>query len=281
MRQTMPESRSRAGVDRRSKLPQSEFIDRYLSISLPVVITDAMEQWELFGTPQELDRKFGNELVQVYNDLFDLVSVTPLNTYLKEWFGKNFDAAAGQPLPYVRWYTRMKDVEFAWADEAFRAFADQWSMPYFLPQTGYLLPPAKYGQQLDPARDLFPGKGLFISGRGARTRLHRDPWASDAVLCQIYGEKELVLIAPSSLHPSGDSATAATPAQSGVSVILKPGEIALIPHGWLHEAVCLTDSISLTWNFVHQCTWPRFFRHLASEQAETEMPVLSFFANLE
>ena len=47
-----------------------------------------------------------------------------------------------------------------------------------------------------PVEELFPAKAIFISGRGARTRLHRDPWASDAVLCQLYGSKQIVMFSP-------------------------------------------------------------------------------------
>ena len=127
-------------IDRRTALAVAEFIERYLIGNRPVVVTDAMNRWTLFRTPEELERRFGGELVQVYNDLFDLTNVIPLRSYLQEWFGKSGETVGNKPLPYVRWYTKMKDVDFVWADEAFKSFADQWSLPYFLPRSDYLLP---------------------------------------------------------------------------------------------------------------------------------------------
>ena len=47
----------------------------------------------------------------------------------------------------------------------------------------------------DPARGAFPARGLYLSLAGARTRLHFDPWGSDAVLCQFHGEKRVRLVA--------------------------------------------------------------------------------------
>lgn len=284
---TMPESMAH-NIDRRSGLDTNEFVERYLVGNTPVLVTDAMERWTLFRTPEELAGRFGNELVQVYNDLFDLTNVTPLKSYLQEWFGKSSQSAGDQPLPYVRWYTKMKDMDFVWADEAFKSFANQWSLPYFLPSTGYLLPSSVPGKPTTPTTDLFPGRGLFISGTGACTRLHRDPWASDAVLCQLYGEKQLrfyrpeqpVALSPGMAPAAGSPASASAEEKPWAEITLKPGEVVFIPRAWPHYALSLTDSISLTWNFVHVSTWRWFFKHLASPQASGEMAVLRFFAKL-
>ena len=266
----MPET-----IDRKTTLAAAEFIERYLIGNRPVVVTDAMDHWTLFRTPVELEKKFGGELVQVYNDLFDLTNVVPLRSYLQEWFGKSSEPTGKKPLPYVRWYTKMKDVEFAWADDAFKSFADQWSLPYFLPTSDYLLPCSSPGQAMTPTKDPFPAKGLFISGRGACTRAHRDPWASDAVLCQIFGEKKFLFYSPKQ-----ELASVQAEQKPWAEIVLKPGEVVFIPRGWPHYAMSLTDSISLTWNFVHVSTWKWFFQHLASPDASAELPVLRFFANL-
>ena len=269
-------------IDRRSALAPVEFIERYLIGNQPVVVADAMNRWRLFRTPEELESRFGAELVQVYNDLFDLTNVVPLRAYLQEWFGKSGEPVAKKPLPYVRWYTKMKDVDFVWADEAFKSFSEQWSLPYFLPNSDYLLPCSVPGRPTTPTTDLFPGKGLFISGRGACTRLHRDPWASDAVLCQLFGEKHLLFYRPEQEVATSPGAAKNTPGageKPWAEMTLKPGEVVFIPRGWPHHATSATDSISLTWNFVHASTWRWFFKHLASPSASAELPVLRFFAN--
>ena len=66
-------------------------------------------------------------------------------------------------------------------------------MPSFMPRTGMLMPARP---QVDAVDDLFPYRGVLVSARGARTRLHRDPFASDAVVCQFSGLKEVVLYRP-------------------------------------------------------------------------------------
>jgi hypothetical protein len=274
-------------LERRTKLDPAEFIEQYLVPNRPVIVTDAMLDWTLFRTPADLAARFGDDLVQVYNDLFDLVSVTPLRAYLAQHFEQGTASPPPAAVPYVRWYTKMKEVDFVWADDAFRRFAAEWSLPYFLPPSDYLLPACPAAGSVNPNRDLFPGKGLFISARGARTRLHRDPWASDAVLCQVYGTKKILFFSPEreALMPKPGQAANASPIPAGVvpdaEVLLEPGETVLIPRGWFHHADSVTDSISLTWNFVHRSTWPWFFRHITSPAASAELPVLRFFAALK
>jgi hypothetical protein len=263
-------------IERRTGLSVTEFVDQYLVANKPVIVTDAMKTWSLFRTPAELSERFGGELVQVYNDLFDLQNVVPLRTYLDQWFGKDVELDATKPLPYVRWYTKMKDIDFAWADTAFCSFADQWALPYFLPSSDYLLPCAGSSRKLNPARDPFPAKGLFISPKGASTRLHHDPWASDAVLCQLFGEKHFALHSPEKRSSDGSGVK-----ECDFEATLIPGEVIFIPRGWPHRAQGRTDSISLTWNFVHSSTWKWFFQHLASPPPANELPVLRYFANLK
>ncbi|MBA3915401.1 MAG: hypothetical protein H0X25_16415, partial [Acidobacteriales bacterium] len=200
-----------------------------------------------------------------------------LQAYLQDYFGQPQEPAPGAALPYVRWYTQLKDVDFVWADEAFAGFADRWRMPYFLPQSDYLLPSAASSHAVNPACDPFPGRGLFISCRGASTRRHHDPWSSDAILCQVLGQKQISFYGPKT---HGADAGGEGESEASAVVQLVPGEVLYIPRGAVHSAVSLSDSVSLTWNFVHRSTWPEFFQHLASPAAAAEMPVLRYFARL-
>src|SRR6202035_3657537 len=171
---------------------------------------------------------------------------------------------------YVRWYAKLKDVDFAWADEIFDAIAPCWSRPAFLPAGGYLVPFAAPGREVAPTRTPFPGRVLFVSPRGARTRLHRDPWASDAVLCQLHGTKRATLFAP---HDDVRDAPA-------YEDVLETGETLFIPHGWFHHVSSETDSVSLSWNFVHAATWSAFFDHLTAPPPADELEVLAYFRKL-
>jgi hypothetical protein len=49
-----------------------------------------------------------------------------------------------------------------------------------------------------------------------------------------------------------------------------------IPSGWYHSAVALTDSVSITWNFVHRTHEARFARYLNSSASEDD-PTVSYF----
>lgn len=266
-------------IDRREKFDPADFLRHHLAPRTPVVVTDAAADWSLWRSADELRAELGHHLVQIYNDLFDLTGVTPLQSYLQDYFGRQQQSAAGAALPYVRWYTQLKEVDFVWADEAFAGFADRWHMPYFLPPADYLLPGTAPARAVSPARDPFPGRGLFISCRGASTRRHHDPWASDAILCQILGHKQISFYGPVK-QSAGEKLDLESNPPSAAQLELAPGEVLYIPRGTLHSALSLTDSVSLTWNFVHRSTWPDFFQHLASPAATSEMPVLRYFARL-
>jgi hypothetical protein len=274
-------------IERVSHLDPLLFLERYLLANRPVIVVDAMSTWagRARWTPQYLAQTIGDLEVQVYDSLFDLISVSTLAEYLEA----NFNRPVGEPCSeYVRWYSRLKDVDFCWADAAFSALQHDWHTPYFLPEDGYLIPGA--GERVSAQSSLFPYRGLFISGRGACTRLHRDPWTTAAVLCQFYGEKELVMYEPSQathLMKGREFADIRRPnprafpgmhlAHPSYEDVLSPGEVLFIPTQWLHHVNSRTDSISMTWNFVHASGRQRLMDHLKQDPADPELEVLRFF----
>jgi hypothetical protein len=276
-------------IERRPTLTQKEFIDEYLLPNKPVIVTEATADWTLWWNLQEWNSHFGHEPVQIYNNLFDLIDVDTLSSFIDKHTGDNREDNSLDAKPYVRWYTTMKDVDFVWADETFREIASFWHRPEFLPEDGYLLP-FSGNSSLDPTLDLFPGKGLFISGKGACTSLHCDPWASDALLCQLHGTKIVELFSPckaaalrldlvvadGSAQQSVEQNAAYEPSNRDT---LNPKEILFIPHGWYHSVFSETDSVSLTWNFVHQTTGRSYLGYLMSSESEKARDVLKFFLN--
>jgi hypothetical protein len=277
-------------IERVNGTSPEAFIERFVVPNRPVIVTDAMQGWAARGkwTPDYLATLLADLEVQVYNDLFDLVDVTTLQRYLK----KNFNRADGNlSSEYVRWYSRLKWVDFVWADEAFERLKADWESPYFLPETGYAIPYCAAPHTVGAERSLFPYRGLFVSGRGARTRLHRDPWTTSAVLCQFYGSKQIILYSPeqaSFLVREGEHFVDIEKpdlqrfpdfgrAQPSYRDTLHPGEILFIPGGWLHHVTSLTDSISVTWNFVHQARLSFLCDHLSRHPDDGELEVLRFF----
>jgi hypothetical protein len=280
-------------IERRKNLTTEEFQEAYIRNNRPVIITDGMQNWnaKLSWNREYLLNNYGEEEVQLYDDLFNLIDVVLLKDYLYKYFNKeNRNTTNEKMIPYVRWYTRLKDSSFVWSDHFFNSVKSYWQMPYFLPDKNYLLPYGGIKDRLDPTVDMFPAKGIFISGKGAKTRLHYDPWCSDAILCQIHGIKKITLYHPSKkqfLSKGSEiididnidyqNSTNFNKVKPDFVDLLFPGEIVFFPNNWLHHVLTLDDSISITWNFVHISTWKSFFNYLTNNPTHQELEVIRFF----
>jgi hypothetical protein len=181
----------------------------------------------------------------------------------------------GGDVPYMRWFVRQSDEQVVCADDAFAELAGDWDAPSWLPSTGYVFPGVK--GIADPVRDPFPAKGIFICGTGGRTRLHVDPWASDACLCQITGKKRFLMYPPSAekflssagaavdlAHPDAERFPEWETVAPSINSILYPGDAIFVPAGWFHTAIALSNSVSITWNFVHEVNVERFHKYLVA-----------------
>lgn len=275
-----------------------EFVERWLAPGRPVVVRGLSYDRQAW-TAEGLRSRAGSLPTLVYGSLFDLEDVATLDDYLDDWFadvgtgGGSPDSPPpldpGDDVPYVRWYNRLRDVEAAWGDEALARMADTWAAPACLPRTGMLLPVGGG----DPVADRFPYRGLLVAARGARTRLHRDPFGTDAVVAQFAGVKEAVLYEPgraAELHLGGDATSfggfldvrgdgsgrlAAEPDLAGQ---VHPGDLIYIPRGWLHDVLVLEDSLSVTWNFVHEAGSGDLLRYLRSgAEGDSEWEILCWF----
>jgi hypothetical protein len=274
-------------IRRVEKISKEEFLQNNIIGNFPIIITDAMSDWDLSRfQPASLKKEFGSEFTQVYDDLFDLQNVASLESYLDANFNKpNIDCKN-----YARWYTKLKDVDFLWSDDVFDSLKDAWSHPYFLPQDSLLVPLLEEGKEKSITAYRFPYKGLFISGKGSRTRLHKDPFHSNAVLCQLYGKKDITLYAPDQeqyvmnadefvniINPDLNKFPKFPSAKVHTKVTLSAGEIILFPAGWFHDVTCVTDSISITWNFVHASALEELTNHLRKNPNDSEIEILRFF----
>lgn len=272
-----------------SQIDENEFINNYIVPNKPVILTAEMENWSLERfQPKDLQSEIGEHIVHVYDDLFNLVNLCPLKDYLK----KNFFKSPGEDRSreYVRAYVKLADVDFEWANELFSKLSGAWHYPSCFPGNSMLVPYCSATDNIDPTVCDFPYKGLFVSGRGARTRLHRDPFNSNAILCQIYGKKKFLLYHPSkaSLVMNGEDFVDPTdidiklfPEFQSISpdfeIELKAGECIFLPKGWFHDVTSMTDSISITWNFIHSSELGEFCRHVENNPSEQELEKLKYF----
>lgn len=273
-------------------MAEESFVNGPLRDNSPVIVTDAMTTWKALDqwTPDYLRSKLGDKEILVYDDLFKLIGISDLAGYL----GRNFDQPASSPAKeYVRAYARFKDVDFIWSDDLFEALADGWDRPYFFPNRDFALPRKTAGAEVSPVRDAFPYKGLFISGRGARTRLHRDPFCTDAMLCQFHGEKRLIFHEPQLADQLMKGTTFVDPLNVDAALfpdfkapapafddVLRPGEILFIPGGWFHDVHTLSDSISITWNFVHDSCAERYRRELDNPANDFDRDMLAYLGGV-
>ncbi len=267
---------------------QEVFVNEYVANNRPVVIRgvdfDAKE-WE----PEAMKRRIGDLTALVYGSLFDLDDIQTLEDYIDTWFGND---EMEPDTPYVRWYNKLRDVEFAWGDEAFGRVASAWRRPACLPSTDLVLPVDRAGGT-NPVTDAFPYRGLLVAAKGARTRMHRDPFFSDAIVCMFYGTKEAALYHPDrvgELTKSADGSSfggfvdvrenaleelSITPDYHGT---IGPGEMIYIPHGWLHDVLATDDSVSITWNFVHHAGSREFLQYLEKDwDGDPEFEILQYF----
>jgi hypothetical protein len=248
-----------------------------------------MKSWDTGKfQPGYLDGAFGDYEVQIYNDLFELQTIDSLHNYLEDNFDRQ-DGETGSPL-YVRWYTRFKEADFFWADEVFQKLSGFWSHPYFLPNDQMVIPYTLDGGMANANEAHYPFKGLFISCKGARTRLHKDPFNSNAILCQFYGEKRVVLYPPQQepylmsgsefvdrMNPDREKFPKFGNASPMYEDKLVPGEIVLFPSGWFHDVTSFSDSISVTWNFVHAQERDQLSSFIKRYPQDNQMETVDFF----
>ena len=271
------------------KLSEQVFLSSYLAANQPVIIVGEMETWGIYQKPalQYFATACGAEQVQVYDSLFGLIDVCSLRAYMLA----NKDSRAGGSIPgYVRWYAKFRDVDFVWSDAVFRMIERKWEHPSFLPKSSYCLPPSRNGQVVDVTRDSFPYKGIFISAPGCRTRLHRDPIGTQAIICQLQGTKRVTLYSPDEasklecdgaffdpMNPEKQMFPMGEQAQPECEIELQPGEILFIPDGWYHDVLTLTASVSITLNFVHSARDEGFINGLQGRLTAHEASMLRYF----
>jgi len=133
-----------------SDVSSTEFVDNYVACNKPVVVRGIPfepEQW----TPDALKESIGSLTAQLYGSLFDLEDIVSAEDYIDDYFGT--DGPYEEDIPYVRWYNQLKDVEFAWGDDAFAALSEFWKKPNCIPDHDLLVPLAGAHTRVNPVHD--------------------------------------------------------------------------------------------------------------------------------
>jgi hypothetical protein len=276
-------------INRRVRVAADDFVRDHIAGNVPVIISDAMDAWcaQNKWTPAFFGDNFGDLNTQIYDSLFTLQDMLPLRDYIEQAFNRS-DLRFAET--YARWFAKTKDLDFDWSDAVFHAIADDWSHPYFLPTSSYVMPFCRKPYQVSATRDSFPYRGLLISPRGARTRLHRDPYGTDTMLCQIWGSKRISFYHPCDRQKLMRGKNFVDLRQPDREVFpdfdlaspiyvddLGPGEVLFVPAGWFHEVISITDSISVTWSFVHAANRDLFLEDLFNPAFDFDRDTLQFF----
>ncbi|CRM76742.1 hypothetical protein H097_24328 [Pseudomonas sp. FH4] len=227
----------------RSEVSVSEFRSRYLPHGIPLVISDALQDWPLFKLSRE------ESLVH----FAELQGITRHGDYVKKTFSADRDFRS----------TSMADF-IASLDTPAAKNADGTPPAYM----GNNILPAQLMQQIKHPpyfdQSQFIAPRIWIGPKGTLTPLHRDD--TDNMFAQVWGRKSFTLAAPHHREALGTWSTSPEggldgcevnpdapdyqrfPASRDVNflrVTLEAGDLLFLPEGWFHQVESVSTSLSV------------------------------------
>ena len=243
-------------VDRLKGLSVKEFRRQYQNRK-PVVITDALQDWNAWNTWtfDAFTSRFGNSLVSVYpydqgRYRADRVERLPLAEYIQNILRHDFNS-----YPYYLIYNS------SLLDEHEQLKSD-FSEPKYCYDWFKFVPKALR----------FPSPRLYLGPKGAISSLHQDRWGSHFWMAQFEGRKRWILFPPhqeqflyksqGTEHDQGLIHYHLQPDKpdlkkfpmfkhaSGLECTIGPGDLLIVPGNWLHWVLSLDATLSLTHNYM-------------------------------
>lgn len=231
------ECRPRAG------LTISEFRGRYLLEGIPLVISDALQDWNLFKMSRE----------ESLAHFAQLQGITRHGDYVKKTFSTERDFRS----------TSMADFIASLDQPASKASSGE--PPAYM---GNNILPAQLMEQISyPAyfdRQQYIAPRIWIGPKGTLTPLHRDD--TDNMFAQVWGQKAFTLAAPHHREALGTWSTSPKGGLDGcdfnpdapdyqrfpdardvrfLRVVLQAGDLLFLPEGWFHQVESQTTSLSV------------------------------------
>ena len=251
-----------------STLPYKIFLSDYVARNRPLIISDAVPQWNALRTwtPEYFRSRFGSKTVDVTYGvsmrLADLIDAVLAST-------------AENPGPYLHKVIIHQHMPELLAD--------------LTPENPYSFP-RRYCGPLMPKRFQRPDGylKLLIGGVGGKFPLmHFDSDNAHAMITEIYGDKEFVLFSPqdsANVYPFPGS-----PHTSQIDNLedpdlerfprlahateyrgtIHPGEAIFVPCGWWHSAQVVTTSISVCMNMLEGASWDGFIAECCQSPNKT------------
>ncbi|WKN24513.1 cupin-like domain-containing protein [Azotobacter vinelandii] len=224
----------------RSGLSVEEFRQHYVPQGLPIIISDALQDWPLFNMSRE------ESLVHFAK----LQGITRHGDYAQKTFSTERDFRSTSMAEFI-----------AGLDQELEEGAPP---PYMgnnvVPEQ--LLELIRFPDYFD--RSLFIKPRIWIGPRGTLTPLHRDD--SDNLYAQVWGRKSFILAAP---HHCEALSTWSTSPQGGLEgcevnpkapdyarfprarevdflhIVLEAGDLFFLPDGWFHQVESVSTSLSV------------------------------------
>jgi histone arginine demethylase JMJD6 len=263
-------------IDRRHCLPYEEFVQEYLFLKKPVILTGALPDWRALNTwtPNYFKNRYGSKTLTIDGNKYTMA----------DFIDRVNSSSAQNPAPYLR-----------------NAVIDQF-LPELLadiePLPRYFFPNWLDGRLSRALRSrLHDGSPeLYIGGAGAKFPfLHFDSYHTHAFLTQIYGVKEytafsvdqtpLIYVDPHQYNVSQitdienpDLQKFPLFAQAApMKFQLHPGEILFIPGGLWHTAKMLTPSISISVNRANASNWSTLTHDMCSHAPLPMRPIAAVY----
>lgn len=224
----------------RSSLSVEEFRQHYVPQGLPVIISDALQDWPLFNMSRE------ESLVHFAK----LQGITRHGDYAQKTFSTERDFRSTSMAEFI-----------AGLDQELEEGAPS---PYMgnnvVPEQ--LLELIRFPDYFD--RSLFIKPRIWIGPRGTLTPLHRDD--SDNLYAQVWGRKSFILAAPHHCEALGTWSTSPQGGLEGCEVnpkapdyarfprarevdflhiVLEAGDLFFLPDGWFHQVESVSTSLSV------------------------------------
>ncbi len=244
-----------SSIDRREKLSRKELIKEYIEPELPVIITDAVNNWPALGTitPEFFKNKYGHFTKEVKGVTYTFA----------EFIDLMLSSSAERPCPYP-----------------FNLNIDN----YFPELRKLIKPEIVYGKIDRVNHPLMPRFMMnhtepyefFLGGAGsAFPFLHIDELYLHNQATQLYGQKDFILFSPDQvdyLYPTNEN-----PKVSPINIFnpdydkyplfkearplritLKKGETLLFPTGWWHTTQSFVPSISVGRIQLNGSNWNKY-----------------------
>jgi len=227
----------------RSELSVQEFQARYLPHGIPLVISNALQDWPLFKLSRE------ESLVH----FAQLQGITRHGDYVKKTFSTERD------------FRSTSMAEFIASLDSPAVKSTEGEPPAYMGNNilpAQLLEQIQYPPYFDPS--LFIPPRIWIGPKGTLTPLHRDD--TDNLFAQVWGQKIFTLAAPHHREVLGTWSTAPQGGLDGcdfnpdapdyqrfprardvtfMRVTLEAGDLLFLPEGWFHQVESVSTSLSV------------------------------------